>query len=66
LIVVERVITPVELVSHAVLSGADTADVLAGEPYRWPQQVLTGSWRQIQVGTIDGLREVSQVLETVS
>jgi hypothetical protein len=60
------VITPVEFVSHAVLSGADTPDILAGESCRWPQQVLTRPWRQVQVGAIDGLRETRQVLEAAA
>ena len=37
LVVVEGMVTPVELVRDAVLGGADTADVLAGEP--WPMAI---------------------------
>ena len=46
-----------------MLSGADKADVLAGESGRWPQQVLTGPRRQVQVGAIDDPWNIGQIYE---
>jgi hypothetical protein len=49
-----------------MLRSADTANVLAGESCRLPQKVLTRSGREIQVGTINGFRKVSQVLKAAA